>query len=56
MNEDRCRVWAGARALATRRNLVTCLIRRRRLAIKEPRENFREERADAIKVVKGQVL
>lgn len=56
MNEDRCRVRAGARPLATLRNLVTSVIRRRGLSIPEARENFREDRADAIKVVTGQVL
>lgn len=56
MNEDRCRVRAGARPLAALRNLVTSVIRQRGLSIPEARENFREDRADAIKVVTGRVL
>jgi hypothetical protein len=56
MNEDRCRVRAGARPLAKLRNLVTCVIRRRALAIPKARDNFLEDHADSIKVVKGQVL
>ena len=56
MDEDRCRVRAGARALATLRNLVLCLIRARGLSVREARENFREDRAEAIAVVTGRIL
>jgi hypothetical protein len=56
MNEDRCRVRAGARALAALRNLVLWLIRSRGLSVPEARENFREDRAQAIAVVAGQNL
>jgi hypothetical protein len=38
MNEDRCRVRAGARALAALRNLVLWLIRSRGLSVPEARE------------------
>jgi hypothetical protein len=56
MNEDRCRVRAGARALATLRNLVLWLIRSRGLSLPEARENFREDRTEALAVVTGQNL
>jgi hypothetical protein len=56
MNEDRCRVRAGARALATLRNLVLWLIRSRGLSVPEARENFREDRAETLAVVTGQNL
>lgn len=55
-NEDRCRVRAGARALAAIRNLVLSLIRERGLSVPEARENFREDRADAIALVTGRIL
>ena len=45
MDEDRCRVRAGARALASVRNATLAIIRRG-LAVPEARENFREDRAD----------
>ena len=56
LNEDRCRVRAGARALAGVRNATLAIIRRSGAAIREARENFREDRADAIKVVTGRIL
>jgi predicted transposase YbfD/YdcC len=56
MNEDRCRVRAGARALAALRNLVLWLIRSRGLSVPEARENFREDRAEAIALVTGRNL
>lgn len=56
LNEDRCRVRAGARPLAGLRNLVTWMIRKTGSSIPEARENFREERAEAIKAVTGQIL
>ena len=56
MSEDRCRVRAGARALAALRNLVLWLIRARGLSVPEARENFREDRAEAIAVVTGRIL
>lgn len=54
--EDRCRVRAGARSLAALRNLAIALIRRAGLSIPEARENFREDRAEAIRIVTGRVL
>ena len=56
MNEDRCRVRAGVRALAALRNLVLWLIRSRGLSVPTARENLREERAEALAVVTGKNL
>lgn len=55
-NEDRCRVRAGARALAVIRNIVLYLIRSRGMSVPEARENFREDRAEAIALVTGGIL
>ena len=49
MDEDRCRVRAGARPLAAVRNLVLHLIRSRGLSV-------REARAEAIALVTGRIL
>lgn len=54
--EDRCRVRSGARALAAIRNLVLHLIRSRGMSVPEARENFREDRAEAIAIVTGRFL
>ena len=56
MDEDRCRVRAGGRALASIRNLTLSLIRARGLSVREARENFREVRAEAIALVTGRIL
>jgi hypothetical protein len=56
LNEDRCRVRAGARQLVALRNLVTSMIRKTGHSIPEARENFREDRAEAIKAVTGRIL
>ena len=56
LNEDRCRVRAGARPLAILRNTAIGLIRSLGRSIPEARENFREDRADAIKAVTGWIL
>ncbi len=55
-DEDRCRVRAGARAIAAIRNLVLHLIRSRGMSVPEARENFREDRAEAIAAVTGRIL
>jgi hypothetical protein len=55
-NEDRCRVRAGARPLAALRNLALSLIRKSGIPIPQARENFREDRAEAIKTVTGRIL
>ena len=56
MDEDRCRVRGGARALSGVRNAVLGIIRQSGQAIREARENFREERAEAIKAVTRRIL
>jgi hypothetical protein len=56
INEDLCRVRAGARALAALRNLVLWLIRSRGLSVPEARESFREDRAEALALVTGRNL
>ena len=56
MDEDRCRVRAGAHALAGLRNTALTIIHRTGSAIREARENFREDRAEAIKAVTGRIL
>ena len=56
MNEDRCRARAAGRVLSTLRNLVLHLIRARGLSVPEARENFREDRNEAIAVVTGTIL
>lgn len=55
-NEDRCRVRAGARPLAALRNLALALIRKSGIPIPQARENFCEDRAEAIKAVTGKIL
>ena len=56
MNEDRCRARAAGRVLSTLRNLVLHLIRARGLSVPEARENFREDRKEAIAVVTSGIL
>jgi hypothetical protein len=56
MDEDRCRVRAGGRGLAAIRNLVLSLIRSKGLSVPEARENFREDRAEAVAAVTGRIL
>jgi len=56
MDEDRCRVRAGARALAGVRNATLAIIRRLGRNVREARENFREDRDEAIAVVTGRFL
>lgn len=56
MDEDRCRVRAGGRALASIRNLGLSMIRARGMSVREARENFREDRAQAIAIVTGRIL
>ena len=54
-SEERCRVRAGARPLATPRNLVPTIIRRAGMHVPEARENFREDRQAAIAAVTGKI-
>lgn len=55
-DEDRCRVRAGARPLATLRNTAIALIRRAGIPIPEARENFREDRNEVINLVTRNLL
>ncbi len=54
--EDRCRVRARARALASVRNAALGIIRQLATPVREARENFREDRAQAIQIVTGRIL
>lgn len=56
MDEDRCRVRAGARALAGVRNAALAVIRRLGLPVREARENFREDRSRAIQAITSRIL
>ena len=56
MDEDRCRVRAGGRALASIRNVALSMIRACGLSVREARENFREDRAEVIELVTGRIL
>lgn len=56
MEEDRCRVRAGARALAGVRNAALGIIRSLGRPIRQTREDFREDRAEAVKAVTGRIL
>ena len=56
MDEDRCRTRVAGRALACLRNQVLATIRNRGMDVREARENFREDRAEAIAAVTGRIL
>ncbi|HRD77231.1 MAG TPA: ISAs1 family transposase [Hyphomicrobiaceae bacterium] len=56
MDEDRCRVRSGARALAGVRNTALSIIRRLGRSDREARESVREDRAEAIRAVTGRNL
>lgn len=51
MNEDRCRVRAGARTLASLRNLALALIRKTGLSTPAAREAFAADRSAAVQAV-----
>lgn len=55
-DEDRCRVRAGAHALSGVRNAALAIIRRSGQPVRQARENYREDRADAINAVTGRIL
>jgi hypothetical protein len=55
-DEDRCRVRAGAHALSGVRNAALAIIRRSGQPVRQARENFREDRANAIRAVTGRIL
>ncbi len=56
MNEDRCRVQAGARALASIRNLVLAILKCGGQSIPAAREAYAADTASAIAAVTGRVL
>lgn len=56
MNEDRCRVRAGARPLASLRNAALALIRKTGLSTPAAREAFAADRSAALQTVTGRIL
>ena len=56
MDEDRCRVRAGARPLAALRNLVLTLLAKCPGSVPAARENFAADTAAAILAVTGRIL
>jgi predicted transposase YbfD/YdcC len=56
MNEDRCRVRAGARPLASLRNLALAMIRKTGLSTPAARETFAADTKATLTVVTGRIL
>ena len=56
MNEDRCRVRAGARALAALRNLVLSMLSSIGASVPAAREAYACDRSAAINAVTGRIL
>ena len=56
MNEDRCRVRAGARPLAALRNLVLAMLRNTGSSVPAARETFAADFRSAIHAVTGRIL
>jgi hypothetical protein len=56
MNEDRCRVRAGARPLAALRNPVLSMLRNTGIAVPAARENYAADYRAAIEAVTGRIL
>lgn len=56
MNEDRCRVRAGARPFASLRNLALALMARTGLSTPAARETFAADRSAALHAVTGRIL
>ena len=56
MNEDRCRVRAGARSLAALRNLVLALLRNTGGSVPAARETYAADHRSAIHAVTGRIL
>jgi predicted transposase YbfD/YdcC len=56
MNEDRCRVRAGARALAALRNLVLAMLRSTGASVPAARETYAADRSAALHAVTGRIL
>ncbi len=56
MNEDRCRVRAGARPLASIRNLALAMMKGTRQSVPAARETFAADKALALAAVTGRIL
>ena len=56
MNEDRCRVRAGARALASLRNLVLSMLKATGTSLPAAREAYASDRTAALQAVTGPIL
>jgi predicted secreted Zn-dependent protease len=56
MNEDRCRVRAGARPLAFIRNIALALLKGKRQSVPAAREAFAADTALALAAVTGRIL
>ena len=56
MNEDRCRVRAGARALSALRNLILAMLSKTGSCVPASREAFAADAGAAIQAVTGRVL
>lgn len=56
MNEDRCRVRAGARALAALRNLVLSMLSSTGVSVPAAREAYACDRSAALQAVTGRIL
>jgi predicted transposase YbfD/YdcC len=56
MNEDRCRVRAGAQAFAALRNLVLSMLRPMGVSVPAAREAYACDRTAALKAVTGRIL
>jgi predicted secreted Zn-dependent protease len=56
MNEDRCRVRAGARPLASMRNTVLSLLKHAGTSVPAARETYAANPSQALAAVTGRVL
>lgn len=56
MNEDRCHVRAGARALAALRNLVLAMLRSTGVSVPAARETYAAHPSAALRAVTGRIL
>jgi len=56
MNEDRCRVRAGARALASLRNLVLSMLKSAGTSVPAAREAYASDQSATLQAVIGRIL
>lgn len=56
MNEDRCRVRAGARPFASLRNLALAMLGRSRMSVPAAREAYASDSTSALRAVTGRIL